>query len=170
MGLFDNLFGRRHNVERGQDVEHNFKAQAEMTGDKVERTGIGSDYKRTRIDPLTGRKTTEYWETKRNKSPISKRQMQTRGLKVYRETDGLLGPESRAEDKHGNELQRNIFNGRMERVRKKDKDPFGMNSMFGSTSNNKTRRTKSDDPLGFGSMFGGSNTGKRRKKSESDWF
>lgn len=161
--MFDKLFGRQNNVERGQEVEHSFKSQAEISGDKVERTGIGSDFKRTRVDPLTGRKTTEYWETKRNNSPVSKRQMKTRGLKVYREIDGPLGPQSRIEDKRGNELQRNMFTGKLERVRKADSDPFGINSMLGGGSTSSRRSRKSDDPFG---LFGGGSAPKRRRKSK----
>jgi hypothetical protein len=83
MGLFDNMFGkRRNNVERGQEVEDDFKSQSEFQGYEVERTGIGSDHKRSIRDPITGRKRTEVWEEKRNNSPLSERQKKTRGLKV----------------------------------------------------------------------------------------
>jgi hypothetical protein len=167
MGLFDSLFGKRHNVERGKDVEAEWRANQEIQGNSYKRRAVGSDYERTVTDPYTGRKHTERWEMKRNDSPVSKTQKNTRGLKVYRSYDPSpkrpFG-ETKVEDKHGNELERDMFSGKYRKVPKRQSDPFGFN--IGNSP--KPRRTKAnDDPFGVGSMFSGSSsTSKKRRKSD----
>ena len=146
MGLFDSIFGKRHNVERGKDVEKDFEAQSKMQGYDVERTGIGSDHKRSYRD-FSGKKHTEVWESKRNDSPLSKRQKKTPGLKVYRSYDPSpkrpFG-ETRVEDRRGNELQRDIFTGKYKCVPKRqESNPFDFG--FGSSSGQTRKRRKKDD-------------------------
>lgn len=163
MGVWDNLF-KRHNVERGKDIENEFKFQSEMQGHEVTRTGIGSDYKRKRVDPFTGRQHTEKWEVKRNNSPLSKRQKKTWGLKVYRSTDTPFGAETRVENRRGEELTRRL-DGSYRKARMSDKDPFGIHGMAKRSS----RKTSSNDPFGFSALGSSSATRKKKKDPFSLW-
>ena len=111
MGIIDFLRAKQQTqVERGQEVEREFKTNKEITGARVKRTGIGSDHKVTYTDAMTGKKRSELWEEKRNNSPLSKRQKQTPGLKVYRRYDPSperpFG-ETRVENRRGDKLEYN---------------------------------------------------------------
>jgi hypothetical protein len=168
MGLFDNLFGKRHNVERGKDVQDEWRMNQDIQGNSYKRRAVGSDYERTVTDPYTGKKHTERWEMKRNNSPLSKRQKQTRGLKVYRSIDTPLGSKVRIENKNGEELERNLFTGKYNKVPKRDSDPFGLNALGGSSSSKPRRSKANDDPFGVGSMLGsGSGSSKRKRKNDN---
>jgi len=186
LGLFDSIFGKKHNVERGKEVEQDFKAQREIMGEKVERTGIGSDYKITHpANPILGRrKRSEYWDTKRNDSPVSERQKQTRGLKIYRHYDPSperpLG-ETRIENTNGDKLEYDYLKGNYVKAKKQNNDFFS----YGSSTPRK-RKSNSWDPFGSGSssrrrnddllggfsadnMFGGGSSGRRRKRKNDLW-
>lgn len=150
MGIFD-IF-KKTNVERGKEAEDDFRTQSEIQGYKVKRKPIGSDFERSERDPFTGKIHKERWEVKRNSSPLSKRQKATRGLKVARYKDGILGPELRVEDRKGNELRRDVFTGRYQRVRKQDNDPFGINELLGGSEKPRRGRKRKDPfdiDLGF---------------------
>ena len=150
LGLFDNLFGKRHNVERGKDVETDFDTQSRMQGYDVKRTGIGSDHKRSYRD-LSGKKHTEVWESKRNDSPLSERQKKKPALKVYRSYDP--SPKrpfgvTRVEDRRGNELKRDVFTGKYKRVPKRqESNPFDFG--FSSSSSGQTRKRRKKDDFSF---------------------
>lgn len=172
MGLFDSIFGKKSNVERGREKEDQFRSEREMMGEEVRRTGIGSDFETVHCDPFTGRISERHkHEIKRNNSPLSKRQKKTRGLIVHRYIDGKdafgIGSQHRVEDKHGNELERDMFTGK---YRRKDRDTFG--DMFGagpssrSLSSKSRRRSSSSDFDSLMGLGGSSNKRNRRKKND----
>jgi len=176
LGLFDSIFGKRHPVERGKECEDQFRTENEMFGDKIKRTGVGSDFEREKLsDPLTGKTRKEKWEIKRNNSPLSKRQKQTRGLKVARYRDnGFGGFEVSVENRKGEKLEKNLFTGKYEKVPKRQRGPFGLNNstLCGeSASSSRSKRHKSNDDLfGFNSNMFGNSSGKRKRKKQSDSF
>jgi len=140
-------------LARGQEIERQF--EQENTFSKIKRTGKGSDYEKEVTDSR-GKKVKEKWEVKRNNSPLSKTQKQTKGLKVYRfRDDAPLGSQVTIEDKKGNELKKDIFTGKWKKVKKETNAGF---SFFGSNSDTPKKRTKK--------------TPKKRttkKKSDSIW-
>jgi hypothetical protein len=161
LGIFDIFRKKQNNVERGREIEDQFENENSILGGGVKRTGIGSDFEKLKRDPLTGRVIgKEKWEIKRNNSPLSERQKQTHGLKVYRAIDTPLGQKVRIEDKQGTELVKD-WDGRWRRVTERDRDPFGINNLVGSSNSNKGRRNDSD-PFGLGSVFGSSEPRKRK--------
>jgi len=65
------------NVRKGKVGEILTEAQLSLTG-RVERTGRGSDYKHTTVDPWTGRRKTKYIEVKTGKSRVRPLQRKTK--------------------------------------------------------------------------------------------
>ena len=64
------------NRSQGKNAENMFVLS--NIGNKVERTGRGSDYKVTKTDPWTGKKTTVYHEVKSGRAKTSKLQNKTK--------------------------------------------------------------------------------------------
>jgi len=167
LGIFD-IFRKKkeNNVDRGKEVEDQFRNENTIMGEEVKRTGTGSDFEKLKREPLTGRVTgKEKWEIKRNNSPLSELQKKTHGLKVYRSIDTPLGQKVRIEDKQGNQLVKG-WDGRWRKVTERDRDPFGIDSLVGSSNSSKRSRNDSD-PFGLGSVFGSSEP--RRKRAPSDY-
>lgn len=167
MGIIDKLLGRT-NTDRGTEAEDVVKARYEMDGAEVTRTGRGSDWHVRYRSPLTGRVEKSFKvEVKRNNSRPSRLQKSSKNTRVIRVKDDILGSPSNIyrEDMRGNRYETDMF-GRTRRVSKRQsEDPFGLNSMFGSSSG-RSRRRKDDDPFGVNSMFGGSTGKRRRRKSD----
>ncbi len=93
---FANIFKRsrdqtnRTNQEQGREGERKARAKYEMVGYEVTRTGKGHDFKATKRDPISGKKSTIYVEVKTGNSKLSplqkKKQKQLSGrYKVERE-------------------------------------------------------------------------------------
>jgi hypothetical protein len=119
LGLFDNLFGKKHNVERGKEAEDMVKNHYEMQGYEVERTGIGSDYRIRRRNPLTGEIVeSRKIEVKRNNSRVSPRQKKERNSTVVRVKDDLFMPSMSEENKRRQRIETDYLTGRRHAVRK----------------------------------------------------
>ena len=102
MGLFDGIFRRskrqviKENAANGKNAERRVKAEYEMEGYEVERTGKGHDFKVTKKNWLTGKKETKYVEVKTGNaelSPLQKKKKRSLGskYKVERRDSTSLG-------------------------------------------------------------------------------
>ncbi len=194
MGFFDK-FRNKDRMEKirqsGRDGEEQFRRD-NMFSD-IKRKHHGKDFEEHTTD-WTGKTTKTSWEVKRNKSPLSKKQMRTRNLHVRRYVDTGYGMvESRTEDKHGNRLEQNMLSGKWEKVKKQDYSGLFSSSSSSkpkkksssSTKKRRTSRKKSDSIWGSSSstssLFGSSSPRKKkrssstkkrrtsRKKSDSIW-
>ena len=65
----------------GKAYEERFKRQRELWGDKVKKTGKGSDFKVTKTHMLTGKKTSHYVEIKGPRAKLSPLQKETQKKK-----------------------------------------------------------------------------------------
>lgn len=76
MGFF-NFFKKsrwqinKENQERGKEAERQIKAEYELSGKKMQRTGRGHDYKATWYDWITGKNKSEYVEVKSGNAKLS---------------------------------------------------------------------------------------------------
>jgi len=68
----------RDNVRKGRAAEENVRTRYEMDGYKVKRTGIGHDFKVSKTNIFTGKKTTKYIEVKSGKAKLSRLQKRTK--------------------------------------------------------------------------------------------
>lgn len=75
--------------------------------------------------------------------------MKTRGLKIVRYIDGTFGPTIKVENKRGEELERNIFTGKYQRVKKESQDPFGLGDVSRTSPKKKNRKKEDYDPFGI---------------------
>ena len=118
----------RDNAAKGKQWEDQVKFNHEMRGEKVERTGYGHDFKVTKTDPWTGKRTAEYIEAKTGNAKLSKlqkkkkKQMGSR-YKVERDSDGFGGDLfGGSGDLFGGS---DMFSKKPKRSRRKKNDPFG---------------------------------------------
>jgi hypothetical protein len=156
LGLFD-LFKKKHQTEIGKDGENYARNRLAMNHDKVERDPVGSDFKTTDHNPITGKRRVERYEVKVNNSRLSEKQKQTKGLKVMRLKETPFGYEERIENRNGDKLEYDYFRGRYVRSKKQESDLFG----FGSSEPIRRSRKRNDDQF---DIFGSSNS------SSSDFF
>jgi hypothetical protein len=171
LGLFDAFKKKkRHQTEIGKAGENYARERLAWSHGKVERDPVGSDFKTTDPDLMTGKRKVQRYEVKVNNSRLSERQKQTKGLKVIRLRETPFGYEESLENKRGERLEHNYLTGRDERVPKARKnDPFGINSMLGMDTPRPRRSKRNDDPFSTAGMLGlGSSRGSKRSRRRSD--
>jgi|APSaa5957512535_1039671.scaffolds.fasta_scaffold03375_13 hypothetical protein len=146
MGIFDSvrkLTKKEKSKERmekiresGKQGERNF--ERDNTFSKIKRVHHGADYEVT-VRDSAGRERTEKHEVKRNNSPLSKLQKKTHGLKVDRYEKTPLGDVRKTYNRNGDELKKDPWTGKWNKVRKKDKSM--LTSLFESNSSSKSKKT-----------------------------
>ncbi|MEW6604247.1 MAG: hypothetical protein AB1351_06110 [Thermoproteota archaeon] len=186
MGVLD-IFKKkkRHQTEIGKDGENYAENRLSWSHGKVERDPVGSDYRTTDVDPLTGKRKYQRYEVKVNNSRLSEKQKQTKGLRVIRLRETPLGYQETLENRRGDRLEYDYLRGRYRAVpkhRESQLDFLGTGGSsarkrkssswdpFGSGSSSRSRRN--DDLLGgfnSNSMFGGGSSASKRRRKNDLW-
>ena len=139
----------RENAEQGKEAEEKIVREYEMAGYKMERTGIGHDYRGSKRDWLTGKKKSKYIEVKSGDAKLSPLQEKAKKRFGSRYKVERVDPDPYKIDMGGVDF----FETEKPKRRRKSEDVFGMDFFGSSDSGKKRKRKKSDDdPFGLGNI------------------
>ena len=136
--------------QSGKDGEERFRQDKFLSN--IERRHHGKDFVEKQTD-LTGKTREISWEVKRNNSPLSPKQKNTRNLHVRRYVDTKYGVEARTEDKHGNRLEHNIISGKWEKIKKSKLNLLWNHSESRRSSDKEKNHTVFGSSRSFDSLF-----------------